>query len=277
MEAKYGSGVVYHEILEWKRLNPGFSEDNIAVIQNEPFKNVTQKVHSFRESSVEFHWEFEKLNDSLTKVILNVRSEENSLVNRLDIINPFVNSSYIDSLKKNLLSFRQRLRNEQTTYRIHIVDSIVISPALNCICHISENIPVNGKAGEMVKTIDILEDYILSRDLKLTGNPFVKIIKWNRDENIIDFEFCFPVNLAQDIRPSGQVKFRQIPSSTSLKAVFNGNYRLSHKAWFDLLYTAEEKNLKTNGLPLEIFFNNPNVESTPSPTWKAEIYLPVAE
>lgn len=277
MDTKYGPGTAYHEISEWKKFNADFSEDNITVIQGEPFKNLTQKVNSFNDSHIEFYWEFEKRNDSLTEVVLNVRSEKNSLSNRLDIINPFVKSNFIDSLKQNLLDFRQRLKNEQTAYRIQISDSIVISPALDCICHISENIPVRGKAIEMVETIDILEDYILSRKLKLTGNPFVKIIKWNREENIIDFEFCFPVNLVQDIRPSGEVKFRQFPSSTALKAVFNGNYRLSHKAWFDLLYTAEEKDLKTQGLPLEVFFNNPNIESTPSTTWKAVIYLPVAE
>ena len=277
MDTKYGPGTAFHEISEWKRFNAGFSEDNITVIQGEPFKNLTQKVNSFSDSHIEFYWEFEKRNDSLTKVVLNVRDKDNSLGNRLDILNPFVKSNFIDSLKQNLLAFRQRLKNEQTAYRIQISDSIVISPALDCICHISENIPVSGKAIEMVETIDILEDYILSRKLKLTGNPFVKIIKWNREENIIDFEFCFPVNLVQDIRPSEEVKFRQFPSSTALKAVFNGNYRLSHKAWFDLLYIAEEKDLKTQGLPLEVFFNNPNVESSPSTTWKAIIYLPIAE
>jgi effector-binding domain-containing protein len=277
MVAKYGPGNVYNEISEWKRFNPHFSEDNITVIKGEPFKNLTQKVYSFSDSPVEFYWEFEKRNDSLTEVVLNVRSQENSLVNRLDIINPFVKSNYIDSLKQNLLAFRHRLKNEQKAYRIQIADSLVISPALDCICHISENIPVGGKAREMVATIDILEDYILRHKLKLTGNPFVKVIKWDREKNIIDFEFCFPVNLVQDIKPSGEVKFRQIPSTPALKAVFNGNYRLSHKAWFDLLYTAEEKNLKIQGLPLEVFFNNPNVESTPSPTWKAVIYLPVVE
>jgi len=277
MEAKYGPGSVYHEILEWKRLNPESAEDNIAFIQGEPFRNLTQQVNSFTDSPVDFYWEFNKSNDSITEIVLNIRTEENSLGNRLDIINPFSKSIYIDSLKQNLLAFRQRLKNNQEAYRIQISDSIVISPALDCICHLSENIPVKTKAREMVQTIDILEDYIQSRDLKLTGNPFVKIIKWNREEDIIDFEFCFPVNLVQDIRPTSNVKFRQIPSSTALKAVFNGNYRLSHKAWFDLLYTAKEKSLKTNGLPLEVFFNNPNVESTPSPTWKAVIYLPIVE
>ncbi|MBZ9729341.1 GyrI-like domain-containing protein [Salegentibacter sp. JZCK2] len=277
MEAKYGPGTVYHEISEWKRLNSGISEDNIVVTQSEPFKNLTQKVYSYSDSPIEFYWEFEKRNDSITEVILNLRSEENSLANRLDIINPFVKSIYLDSLKQHLLAFRHKLKSEQKAYRIQIPDSIVISPAMDCICHTSENIPVKGKAIEMVQTIDILEDYILSRDLKLTGNPFVKIIKWNREENMIDFEFCFPVNLAQDIRPYGKVEFRQVRSSTSLKAVFNGNYRLSHKAWYDLLYEAEEKGLKTNQLPLEIFFNNPNIESNPSPTWKAEIYMPVVE
>lgn len=275
MDTNNSPGNAYQEVFEWKKLNDSISEDHISVIQSEPFKEITQKVRSSNNSEIELNWEFEKKNDSLTEIVLNVRSDKNLLVNRLDIINPFVKSIYIDSLKQHLLAFRQNLKDEQKAYRIQITDSIVTSPQLNCICYTSENIPVKGKAMEMVRTINILEDYILSNDLKLTGNPIVKVINWNRMESVIDFDFCFPVNLTQETGPNEKVKFRQIASSSSLKAIFNGNYRLSHKAWFDLLHAADERNLKTNGLPLEIFFNNPNVESTPSSSWKAKIFLPI--
>ncbi|WP_300436400.1 GyrI-like domain-containing protein [Christiangramia sp.] len=274
MEAKYGPGAVYQEISDWKRFDPDSSQDNIYLTEEQPFESLTQKVHS-NNSPIELNWEFERKNDTVTNITLNLRSYKNSLANRWNIINPFSESEYIDTLKQRLSTFNQELKEKQRAYRIQIPDSIVHSPALDCICHHSTNIPVKDKAIEMVKTINILEDYILKRDLKLTGSPFVKLTKWDREENMINFDFCFPVNLAQDIRPYGEVEFRQIPSSTSLKAIFNGNYRISHLAWYDLLYIAGQRELKTSGLPLEIFYNNPNLESSPSSTWKAEIFLPV--
>lgn len=63
-------------------------------------------------------------------------------------------------------------------------------------------------------------------------------------------------------------------SFTALMAVFNGNYRLSHVAWYDLLDKAEDQELKTNALPLEIFYNNPKREIE-SENWKTEVYLPI--
>ena len=128
----------------------------------------------------------------------------------------------------------------------------------------------------MLQTIGYLENYVLSRDINLTGPPFVKVTRWDRDKQVIDFDFCFPVNLAQDIKPTTEVNFKEMKSFPALRAIFNGNYRLSHLAWYDLLNKAEEEDLKTNSLPLEIFFNNPKVESN-SADWKAEIYLPIVE
>lgn len=277
MKAKYGPGTVYQEISDWNRFSADSQNDNIQIISAEPFKFLKQKIFAVKDKPVEFLWEFKRNNDSITDLILHVKSEKNQLANRLDIINPFQESRYIDTLKKSLLAFKQKLDEHQNTYAVKIVDSLVNSPARDCICYVSKEIPVKRKASEMVNSITFLEDYVLSRDLKLTGNPFVKVKKWDRKREIIDFEFCFPVNLAQDIRPAGEIEFRQLKSFSALKAIYNGNYRSTHLAWNDLLFEAEEKNLNTNELPLEIFFNNPKVEGSAAKTWKADIYLPVLE
>lgn len=275
MKAKYGPGTVYEEISNWNRFSADSKNDDIQITSGEPFKFLKQKVIAERDKPVEFLWEFERDNDSITELILHVKSEKNQLANRFDIINPFQASRYIDTLKNSLLSFKEKLDEHQNTYAVKIVDRIVNSPDLNCICHVSENIAIDKKAPTMVNTITYLEDYMLKRDLELTGNPFVKINKWDRNENRIDFEFCFPVDLAQDIRPAGTIEFRQFKSSSALKAIYNGNYRSSHLAWNDLLYKAKKEGYKTKALPLEIFFNNPNVEVKSARDWKAEIYLPI--
>ncbi len=276
MEAKYGPGTVYQEISEWKKFDLDSNKENLQVVSKDPYKSLEQKLSS-SDDTVHFLWEFEKTEDTITQITLNVKSDSNKLSNRLDIINPFKESSYIDSLKQNLLTYKKSLDTKQEMYSVSTSDSIVRSPEMDCICYTSNNVPVNRKAFVMVNTISFLEDYVLERDIKLTGYPFIKVSRWDRENDLIDFDFCFPVNLAQDIRPSGNIQFRQVKSSSALKAVFNGNYRSSHLAWNDLVYTAEEKGIVTSKLPLEVFFNNPKVETNAAKEWKAEIFLPVIE
>ncbi|SDR87812.1 hypothetical protein [Gramella sp. MAR_2010_147] len=275
-ESKYGPGVAYYKISDWENFSPGSSKKNIAVINRTPFKNITQRINVGDSGDFEMYWEFEKKNDSVTNISLNVGSSINELKNRLAIINPFQSSMYIDTLKQRILGFKNRLNEVQQTYKVSVKSGITTSPEMNCICHSSTNIPVKSKAREMLSTIGYLENYVLERDIQLTGPPFVKITRWDREKNSIDFDFCFPVNLAQDIKPTPEVDFREMKSFSAIKAIFNGNYRLSHVAWYDLLHQVEEQELNTNALPLEVFHNNPKREID-SENWKAEIYLPITK
>lgn len=276
MQFKYGPGVAYYEVSDWENFSSKSKKKDISILNKEPFHHITQNVVGGAAGNVELFWEFEKDNDSITNVSLSVRSSKDQLANRWAIVNPFVSSIYIDSLKQNFLKFKKRLNKVQETYQVSLSDGTTRSPDMNCICHSSTNIPIKSKAQEMLATIGFLENYVLERDIELTGPPFVKVTRWNRENNYIDFDFCFPVNLAQDIKPTPQVDFREMKSFTALKAVFNGNYRLSHLGWYDLLNKAEEQELKTNGLPLEIFYNNPKREIE-SENWKTEIYLPIVK
>lgn len=273
MQAKYGPGVVYREISQWKNFDP---EKNIQINISDsvPYRQIVQKINSGSSREVEMLWEFEKENDSTTEVNVKVRSLKNSFSNRLDILNPFKSSVYVDSLKQRLLEFKKRLNERQDTYKIKIADSTVTSPTTECICHSSQNIPVKNKALEMLQTIEFLENYVKENDIKLSGSPLVKVTKWDREKDLINFDFCFPVNLVARLQETPNIQFKKIAPSSSLKAVFNGNYRNSHLAWFDLLEEASEKGFKTSGMPLEIFHDNPQ-SGTDAITWKAEIYLPV--
>ncbi|MDX1542937.1 MAG: hypothetical protein R3214_03250 [Christiangramia sp.] len=277
MQAKYGPGTVFNEIGDWKNFTPNSVEEDITIIDKDSFSSLTQLVNHGSHSPLEMYWEFEKENDTTTQVILNIRSSENRLNNRLAIVNPFQNSIYIDTLKERILDFKKRLNEKQNTYSIKIEDKVLKSPGMDCICHSSKNIHVRDKAKEMATTITILEDYVVQRELKLTANPFIKVTNWNRETDVIDFDFCFPVNLAQDIKPTSNVDFRQVKPFPALKAIFHGNYRNSHLAWYDLVEKARVLNKVTNELPLEIFYNNPKVEANSAREWKAEIYLPVVE
>jgi effector-binding domain-containing protein len=271
-DAKYGPGVVYQELRSLEQFSVFQNSPEIINLDTELYSELDQKVN-FKNNQLELHWELEPKNDSITDILLYV-SSPHKVKNRLSILNPFSKSDYVDSLTNIFVDFGKQLRLKQNSYGVKVIDSIVYSPSLECICRSASNIKVSQKASQMVQDIVPLESFLLDHDLKLNGYPFVKVTRWDREEDLIDYDFCFPVNLAQDIKPDHRVDFRQVSSSTSLKAIYNGNYRSSDFAWYDLMYKAEQEGYKTSGLPLEIFFNNPKSEIN-APGWKAEVYLPV--
>lgn len=272
--AKNTPGAVFSEISEWKKFSAPNSPDDIEILSREPFKKIVQKVRIDSSSYIEMNWDLEQVNDSVTALKVLVRSNINEVNNRWDIINPFETSTYIDTLKEKLTAFQSKLRNQKLSYKVDVEKDIVKSPALECVCSTSTGIAVSGKAAEMVKKIVFLENYVLDHALNLNGFPFVKIKRWDRDLDIVDFDFCFPVKMRAGLDETPEVKIRSLESSPAIKAIFNGNYRLSHIAWFELLYQAEQRDLSTTGLPLEVFHNNPKTEENPA-AWIAEIYLPL--
>lgn len=273
--AKYGSGAVYYELAGWDRFSPSGNAE-IEIVREEPFNSLTQRLKIDSSSFLNLKWELENINDSVTGLTLNILTEKDKLANRWDIVNPFQKSIYLDSIKRNLLSFKKNLNEHQQAYKISAISGVVETPRMECICSTSRNIPIAGKASEMMKTIPLLENYLLANDLKLNDPPILKVTKWNRSEDRIDFDFCFPLENIVGLKPTQNISLKSFPPVSSLKVIFNGNYRLSHIAWYDILFKAEEKEYDIEPLPLEIFYDNPKVDSNEL-NWKAEIYLPVKQ
>lgn len=271
-QAKHSPALVQQEIKDIEAYSIFKSQPKVVFQQNEGYQEILQTLQ-FGDEELQLLWELENNADSLTNISVNVASNK-SIGNRLALLNVFADSDYIDSLENSFLKFGKELLKRQSAYRVQVIDSIVYSPALDCICKPAEGIKVENKAMQMVRDIGYLEDFQIAHKLKLTAYPFVKIKAWDEQNGTIDYDFCFPVNLAQDIRPNTFIEFQQFPATTSLKAIYNGNYRSSDLAWHQLLSEASERSLKTSKLPLEIFWNNPKTGGD-ALSWKAEIFMPV--
>lgn len=272
--AKYNPGAVYSELSEIRNFSSPFSGDDLELITREPFRTITHKLDNDSGSPIELHWNLAQENDSVTALTVSVTSHGERLRNRWDIVNPFQKSIFIDSIKNNLQAFKQRLDNQQQAYEIRVQKELTESPDLSCICSSSQDIPVSRKALEMVRTIDYLEDYLLFNDLQLSAYPFLKVTKWDKKKDHIDFDFCFPVPFSNELVGTSQIKVKKYEAVPSIKTEFRGNYRISHIAWYELLFYADKEDFATTGLPLEVFYNNPKNEDNPA-NWKADIYLPV--
>lgn len=126
----------------------------------------------------------------------------------------------------------------------------------------------------MKTSINLLEDFVAVNELHQVDYPIVQLTKWNKQTEAITFDFCFPLNKTPEKLPENGVFIKKIESKQALFSRFNGNYNLSHRAWYDLYEQAQEEELPVKGFPIEVFKSNPKNGGIPL-SWEAEIYLPV--
>jgi len=274
-ESSYGPGTAYQEVLDLKTLNSADSLETVKLKAWEPFNEITQTVHLKEVDSIELVWDFESLRDSLTKITVSTRSTDNKFVQRLSIINPFQKSDYIIELKEDLIAFKRQLDKLQKTYSITMGEEPVTAPGGTCAC-VTSTTSIEGKTGAMMATIGTLELFLSENNLKQDGFPMVQVRHWYIPENIITFDFCFPIAGKHAAKAGNNVFIRKIEPRKAISATFYGNYKLSHRAWFDLYERAKNENQSIIAEPLEVYHANPRNGGDPL-TWQADIYMPLKE
>lgn len=271
-ETKYGPGTAYQEILNIDSFSADDPNSSVQTIKKEPFKSIVQQVNQKNGNHLILDWNFDIVNDTVTEIMVNTLDEKNSFQNRIEILNPFVKSKNIALLKSNLNAINTKIDSHQNYYKITLKDT-ASNPESYCAC-IASSSTIEKKAMAMMGTIDRLEGFIKANELELDGFPMLKVTLWNLETNQITFDFCFPITPKKDLVAFGDIELKRIESEESLKAVFNGNYRLSHLAWLDLLEKAQRENIDVENLPLEIFYSNPRMGGE-AIEWKAAVFMPL--
>ncbi|MEH6777641.1 MAG: AraC family transcriptional regulator, partial [Maribacter arcticus] len=70
--------------------------------------------------------------------------------------------------------------------------------------------------------------------------------------------------------------YKKLETTKGIKAIYNGNYITSDRAWYALLRYAKTNGLNVAPNPIEIFYNNPDMGGN-SLNWKTEVYLPLID
>ena len=276
LEVEHSPGSVYREIYQLDKLTGQSGKEEIQIIDNDFPEEITHRITYPNSAKLNVHWEFQEQQDSTTSVKISFTDTKHTLKNRIDILNPFTKSTFVDSLEKRFITFGKNFRDQQETYRIRVEDEFTSSPSAECVCVSSGNIEIDKKALEMLRNITILQDYFALHDLKMDGYPMVKVNSIDKETDRMNFDFCFPVKTTAGLQEGFGVTFRKLQAERSMKAVFNGNYRSSHLAWYEMMYKAEKWDKTIDLKPLEVFHNNPNVEQD-ALNWVAEIYMPSEE
>lgn len=262
--------IVYDHLTKWTG-GKAQKERKVQTLEKKPFNEVMQ-TYTFGDSVFRFDWDLKMIDENTTKVTAKVKDEQHGFLQNIMILdsdNHFKNES-IASVQE----FGESLIKNAENYILHSVRDSVI-PAQHC-AYISVESKTTEKASAMLKNIYFVMNYIKGNDeVELTGHPFLEVTEWNKENDSLKFDFCFPINKLDRYpeRPAN-VGIKQTKEKKALKTVFNGNYRISDRAWYQLMDYARFHDIKVSNLPVEIFFNDPHT-GTNSLEWVAEVYMPI--
>lgn len=265
---KQPPGVVFQHLKEW----PVFGKlDSLSVTMEsqDPYHSLKQQV-VVHDSTQSYHWSIYRKNDSLTKVTAYIHDVDHHWKQKLLI--PFTKTDFVKRSVKNVKTIGNQLIRKAENFRVGKISDTLL-PSTFC-AYIPVQSSVNGKAQNMLRDINLVMPILKDHNISLSGPPFLEVKKWDREKDSIWFDFCFPVLESDSLPQSPSFKYKKTNSIKALKAVFNGNYRISSNAWYYLLDEAERKNLSVSPAPIEIFLNDPH-EGGESLQWESHILLPL--
>jgi len=268
--ADQSQGIIYDHLTRW---NDGkqYRDTIVTNLNKEPFSSVTQN-YRFGDSLFEFDWDLKMIDENTTKVTAKAKDNQNSLMQNIWILsseNHFKKKS-IATVKK----FGESLLRNKENYNLHSVrDSII--PSQNCI-YVSVESKTSNKAQAMLKNIFHTMNYIKGNDtIEMTGHPFLEVTEWNIEKDSVKFDFCFPIKKLKNYpQMPPKVKIKETKERKALKTIFNGNYKISDRAWLQLRDYARYNDIETTNLPVEIYHNDPHNDIN-SIEWVAEVFMPL--
>ena len=241
---------------------------DMEALKNDRFKQIMRS----NDSVFIYDYSIERVNDSISKATVRIDLESSSLLLRLKIL--LQDTDFEKRVRSTLFDFNGKLKEHLESFRVKI-DGYAEIEDQYCAC-VSLETDQLQKAQGMMKNYSLLGQFLLQNKLQPVGEPFVQITHWDREKNLIKYDFCYPLDSDTQMIPHELISFKTRKKFKALKAVYNGNYISSDRAWYYLLDHAGKHEITLLEQPLEIFYNNPNMGGN-SLDWKAEVFMPLAE
>lgn len=219
-----------------------------------------------------YRWEIEPITDSTSRVTVGIKDLDHSLKNKLLV--PFTEAEVEKSGVSRVTDFVEDLNAHIDLFKVHI-DGEAELPS-TYYAYVDLKTSQHGKAGGMMDNYLLLSNILVSNGVTMNGPPMIVVNEWDREQDSVDYEFCFPVIRSDRLPRHPEIQYRRIFPKKALKATYNGNYITSDRAWYALLDYAERNGIEVEPTPVEVFHNNPNMGGD-ALRWKADIYLPIKE
>ncbi|WP_375587684.1 GyrI-like domain-containing protein [Flagellimonas aurea] len=265
-KAKAIPGTIYETVKAW---NKGF--DSIIPLDYNSPSHFKQTI--FVNDSVHvYNWEITRVHDSLSEVQVNIKDLSHSLGNRLSI--PFSDTDFEKGSRKLLLDFNTLLNEHIKGFKVSIEkEEETLSSFCACVkLHTSPE----DKAKGMMANYNFLDGILADNEVQLNGPPFVEVLDWDLENNLLTYNFCNPIVRSEKLPDHPDIEYKRMFSKNALKAVYHGNYITSDRAWYALLDYAKENNISIEEKPIEVFHNNPHIGGNEL-EWTTEVFMPIKE
>lgn len=236
-------------------------------IAQEGLFNLQQQL-SFQDTLVTYDWKIVPLTDSTSKVKVRIKDLNNSLKNRILI--PFTQTVLEIRSKKNILDFNGFLNRHLRKFNVEVVGKEQLKPTY--CAYLRAKSTQAEKAFTMMRDFPYLSGFVKDSGIEPDGHPFLEITQWDRENDSIAFNFCYPIVKTDTLPNHKEIKYKGFEGRKALKAIYNGNYITSDRAWYKLLDHAKNKGIELYNTPIEVFYNNPSMGGNEL-EWKAEIYM----
>jgi effector-binding domain-containing protein len=257
-------GDIIQTIRIWDR-----SLEQAEVISVDSLFGLRQNI-TWKDRSYVYDWNFEVINDSTTQVVIRITQPGRMILNKLLV--PLSDQNIEQDASDIARTFYGILKEHLEITNVKVVGESEIG-SLFCVCRTLKTSQV-GKANGMMKDYGLLTSFISSSNLIPNGPPVIKVREWSHSSGMLAYDFCFPIVKTDLLPKSDSVAYKELRAEKVLKSVYHGNYITSDRAWYALISFAQANGYKTDGLPIEYFYNNPNL-GLAEEDWKAEIFLPI--
>jgi len=265
-KAKTFPGTINQIIKTWSN-----TIDNSELLEQENTDLLELKQQlKFGDSTYIYTWHIIPETDSTSSVKVYVKDTEHSFTNKLMV--PFSDTDFEKRTRKTLLDFNSKLNEHLSKFKVKIIGEEQINSTF-CACT-TQTTTQFGKAQGMMKDFPLLDGILANNGVKLNGRPFLKVTNWDMVKENLTFDFCYPIIKSKILPQHPELIYKQFPSLTAIKAEYYGNYITSDRAWYALLDYANKNNFSVKALPIEVFYNNPNMGGDEL-KWKTEVYLPL--
>lgn len=245
------------------------SLDAGEIVRVDSLTGLLQKV-KIENRSYTFYWKFKPVSDTTTAIQIVVSEPGKSLLNKLLV--PFGEPQIEKDAAKLGRAFYKVMKEHLEITSVRLVGQSTF-PGAFCICTTLEKAQT-AKAIGMMQDYNYLVSVIANNGLRASGRPMIRVKDWKHVTGRLSYDFCFPIEQSENLPLARAIFYQQIPQYAALKAIYNGNYITSDRAWYYLYAQALKKGVKVFAPPIEVFHNNPNM-GLDEIKWKAEVYLPI--
>ena len=223
----------------------------------------------FNDSIHLYRWSFKAINDSTSKVKVQIKDLDHSWKNRYEKI--FNDTDFERRSAATVKEFYDYV--ETRTKRFNITyDGESELPTTYC-AYVAIRGKQNEKSLAMRQHFSLLSGVMANNGVKLNGTPFIEVTDWDIENDSISYNFCFPIVRSERLPLHPEIQYKRIFATKALKATYNGDYTYSDRAWYTLLYKANELGKDIEAKPIEVFHNNPSFGDEMN--WIADIYMPL--